>query len=207
MAASISAASRRLPGSICTSNSLLFGASGSWPFSARPICSATLLTPGMAMSPFEICAPTRVVSVERDAGAQRGVRDQVILAKIRQQARAEQRQEHDSGDARSTSDDGDEHARPALQPGDGAQLAALAVAAGTRASGLRLVPRHDQHAQRRRRAHGHQQRQAHRQQERRSTAAGRMRPAIPTSSGWAGMPPPRRRSRRTPAAAPRAKRR
>jgi len=60
-----------------------------------------------------------------DAGAERGVSDQVILAKIRQEARTEQRQEHHSRDARRR-DDGDEHAGTVVQPGDGAQLPTLA---------------------------------------------------------------------------------
>ena len=36
---------------------------------------------------------------ERNAGAQRGVRNQIIFAEVGQQARAEQRQEHDAGEA------------------------------------------------------------------------------------------------------------
>ena len=101
---------------------------------------------------------------KRDAGAQRGVRDQVILTKIRKQARAEQRQEHDSRDARCC-DDGDEHAGTIVQPGDRAQLAALAIHEEARL-GPGLMPRHDKHTHRRRRAHRDEKRKTHRQQKR-----------------------------------------
>ena len=101
---------------------------------------------------------------ERYSGAKRCVGDQIVLAKIRQQPRAEQRQANDARDA-GDGEDGDQHARARVQPFDGAQLLPLAAREELRLR-LRVVPRHHQHAHGRRRTHRDQQRQADGQQER-----------------------------------------
>ncbi len=101
---------------------------------------------------------------KRNPGTQRGMRDQVILAEIRQQACAQQGQTHDSGDA-ARENDADERTRPLIEPRDHAQLPAFQMLQKSRLV-LGLMPRHHQRAQRRRRAHGDQQRQTHGEQER-----------------------------------------
>ncbi len=100
---------------------------------------------------------------QRYPGAQRCVRNQIVLAEIGQQSRAQQRQEDHPGNA-ADEHDGDQRARPPVEPCDRGVLAAL-QAAQKRRFGFRRVPRHHQRAQRRRRAHGDQQRQAHGEQE------------------------------------------
>ena len=101
---------------------------------------------------------------ERDAGAKRGMGDQVILPKIRQQARAEQRQEHESRNA-GRRQNGDEHARPPVKPRDRLPLSTLEVLQEARL-GLRPMLRHHEHAHRGRRAHRNEQREPDRQQKR-----------------------------------------
>ena len=106
---------------------------------------------------------------ERDAGTQRGVRDQVVLTKIGQQPRAEQRQQQHAGGA-AQQHRRQHQARARLQPRDRPMLQLLAALQPT---GLlaRCVAVHQQRAQCRRGAHRHQQRQSDRQQKR-----GRQRP-------------------------------
>ena len=61
---------------------------------------------------------------QRNPGAQGCVGDQVILAEIGQQPRAEQRQKNDPGDA-ADEHDRDQRARTLVQPRDGTKLPAF----------------------------------------------------------------------------------
>ena len=187
-------------GSSWISNSLLFGASGSWPFSARPICSATLLNAGdRGQSLGDARADARGFG-ERNAGTQRGMRNQVVLAKIRQQARAEQRQQHGpAGRSRSTAP---ARRADAAAARDGPLLRRLAVPqpAGLRARAYRSSAARTAPAWR----SSPPAATGRPRPETRSPAAGRMRPAGRRASGSAGTRPPPPPWHRTPAGALRA---
>ena len=101
--------------------------------------------------------------LKRDARAQGGVGDQVVLAEVRQEPRTQCRQEH--GARGSRHQQGDENPqRACMQAGDGLLLQPLAAAQPRRLRSRHVAP-HEERAQRRRGAHGDQQRQADRHHE------------------------------------------
>ncbi len=88
--------------------------------------------------------------------------DQVVLTEIGQQAGTEQRETHQAGKAAGDQDT-QQRTRPALEPGNRAELPALEIPQKGRLRGG-LVTRHRQGAQRWRRAHRDQQGQPDRDQ-------------------------------------------
>ena len=94
------------------------------------------------------------------------MRDQIVLAKIRQQPRAEQRQTHDSGETAWPRRIADQHARTSMRATRWCAAASACRYSQKSGLGPGLVLRHHQHAHGRRRAHRDQQRQADGEQER-----------------------------------------
>ena len=93
--------------------------------------------------------------LQRDARSQGGVGDQIVLAEVRQEPRAQCRQEHRAGGARQQ-ERGENQQRASVQAGDGAVLECLAAAQPVRLRS-RHVAAHEERAQRWRGAHGHEQ--------------------------------------------------